>query len=67
MERDFLAGEGLRLMQGYLFAKPAFRRLAGGLLGVAFRRRRNTQPTPDGAACCSRGCMTGESSGTDSH
>ena len=27
-ERDFLADEGVRLMQGYLFARPAFRALA---------------------------------------
>jgi EAL domain-containing protein (putative c-di-GMP-specific phosphodiesterase class I) len=27
-ERDFLRGEGVRLMQGYLFAKPAFRAIA---------------------------------------
>jgi EAL domain-containing protein (putative c-di-GMP-specific phosphodiesterase class I) len=27
-ERDFLRGAGVRLMQGYLFAKPAFRSIA---------------------------------------
>lgn len=27
-ERDFLRDAGIRLMQGYLFARPAFRALA---------------------------------------
>jgi EAL domain-containing protein (putative c-di-GMP-specific phosphodiesterase class I) len=27
-ERDFLRAQGVRLMQGYLFAKPAFRSTA---------------------------------------